>query len=240
VVSPTGEVLAKGYHRNYGALHAEREALKRLGWRAPGASLYVNLEPCCHYGKTPPCTEAIIEAGLARVVVGMVDPNPLVSGKGIEVLRKAGIGVEVGLLEEECRHLNRAFVHFVATNRPWVLVKWAQSLDGRIAVASGDSQWISCRESLRFAHRLRAEADAVMVGRGTVERDDCQLTVRLLKGRNPLRVVVDSKLSLSPDKRVFSPEVPTVLYTVSDDVERMSSFRMKGVEVVVLATTSSR
>ena len=240
VVSPDGEILSRGYHRRYGGLHAEREALKRLNWKAPGTTLYVNLEPCCHYGKTPPCTEAIIEAGVSRVVVGMVDPNPLVAGKGIDILRSAGIEVTVGVLEEECRHLNRAFVHFVTTGRPWVLVKWAQSLDGRIAVASGDSQWISCQEALRFAHRLRAQADAVLVGRGTVERDDCQLTVRLVRGENPLRVVVDSRLSLSPERKIFSSEVDTLLYTLVDDEEKIAPFRERGVEVVSLAGAGER
>jgi len=234
VVSPGGEVLAKGYHRRYGGLHAEREALKRLDWNAPGATLYVNLEPCCHHGKTPPCTDAILEAGVRRVVVGMVDPNPLVAGKGISILRKAGVEVATGVLEDESRHLNRAFVHFVTTGMPWVLVKWAQSLDGRIATAYGDSHWISCESSLKFAHSLRAEADAVMVGRETVERDDCQLTVRLVKGENPLRVVVDSQLTLSAGSRVFSPDAKTLLYTLSRDHERVSAFRERGVEVVCL------
>ncbi len=235
VVSPSNEVLSKGYHSRCGGLHAERVALKKLNWQAPDATLYVNLEPCCHHGKTPPCTEALIAAGVSKVVVGMVDPNPLVSGKGIETLRKAGIEVVVGVLEEECRYLNRAFVHFVTKGMPWVLVKWAQSLDGRIATASGDSRWISCDRSLRFAHRLRAEADAVMVGRETVERDDCQLTVRLVKGKNPMRVVLDSRLSLPPSRRVFSSDAKTLLYTVEKDERMISRFRERGVEVVSLA-----
>ena len=235
IVSSDGEVVSKGYHRRYGGLHAEREALKRLNWKAEGATVYVNLEPCCHYGKTPPCTEALIAAGVSKVVVGMVDPNPLVAGKGVETLRKAGIEVVVGVLEDECRHLNRAFLHFVATKRPWVLLKWAQSLDGRIAVASGESQWISCQESLRFAHRLRAEADAVLVGRGTVEQDDCQLTVRLVRGDDPLRVVIDSQLSLSPNLKVFSAPPETVVYTLSDNQERIVQLQRRGVEVVSLS-----
>ncbi len=232
VVSPEGEVVARGYHKRYGGLHAEREALKRLDWKAPGATLYVNLEPCCHHGKTPPCTEAVIQSGVARVVVGMEDPNPLVSGKGVRILRQAGIDVRVGVLEGQCRHLNRAFVHFVTTGRPWVLLKWAQSLDGRIAVSSGESEWISCEESLRFAHRLRAQADAVLVGRGTVQHDDCRLTVRMVRGSNPLRVVIDSQLSLSTDKKVFSSEAKTVVYTLSRDEGKIGALRSKGVEVV--------
>jgi diaminohydroxyphosphoribosylaminopyrimidine deaminase/5-amino-6-(5-phosphoribosylamino)uracil reductase len=234
VVSPDGEVLAKGYHRRYGGLHAEREALKRLNWRAEGATVYVNLEPCCHYGKTPPCTEALIEAGVSKVVVGMVDPNSLVAGKGISILRQAGVEVVLGVLEDECRHLNRTFIHFITTGTPWVLVKWAQSLDGRIATSSGDSRWISCESSLKFAHRLRAEADAVLVGRETVEMDDCQLTVRLVKGKNPLRVVLDSRLTLSPEKRVFSADARTLIYTLSEEKKRISDFQQRGVEVISL------
>ena len=234
VVDQKGRILARGYHRRYGGLHAEREALKKLDWRAPGATMYVNLEPCCHYGKTPPCTQAIIQGGIRRVVVGTLDPNPLVAGKGVEALRSAGIEVEVGVLEEECRDLNRAFFKWVTTGIPWVVLKWAQSLDGTMATASGHSQWISGPEALKYAHALRAESDAVLVGRETVALDDSRLTVRLVKGRDPLRVVLDTTLSLPLDLKVFSPPPSTLVFTLGGDKGKMEALRERGVEVVVL------
>ncbi len=240
VVDHQGRILARGYHRRYGDLHAEREALKKLNWKAPGATMYVTLEPCCHHGKTPPCTEAIIRAGIKRVVVGTLDPNPLVAGKGVEVLRGADIQVEVGTLEEECRDLNRAFFKWVTTGRPWVVLKWAQSLDGTMATAMGHSQWISGTEALKYAHRLRAASGAVLVGRETAALDDPQLSVRLVKGRDPLRVVLDTYLTLPMDRRFFATPPPTLVFTLEGDPARVGVLKGRGVEVVVLESSTGR
>jgi len=234
IVDQESRILARGYHRRYGALHAEREALKKLGWRAPGATMYVTLEPCCHHGKTPPCTEAIIQAGIKRVVVGTLDPNPLVAGNGVKILEEAGIRVDVGILEEECRDLNRAFLKWITTGLPWVVLKWAQSLDGTVATASGHSRWISGPEALRYAHRLRSESDAVLVGRETAALDDPQLTVRLVKGRDPLRVVLDTHLTLPLDLKLFTTPPPTLVFTKEGDQKKTKALEKKGVEVVVL------
>ncbi len=233
VVDQKERVLAQGCHRCYGELHAEREVLKKLDWMAPGATMYVNLEPCCHYGKTPPCTEAIIHAGIKRVVVGTLDPNPLVAGKGVEALRSAGVQVDVGVLEEECQDLNRAFFKWITTGLPWVVLKWAQSLDGTMATASGHSQWISGPEALKYAHGLRAISDAVLVGRETATLDDPQLTVRLVKGKDPLRVVLDTHLTLSSDRKLFTTPPPTLVFTLKGDSTKIEGLKRKGVEVVV-------
>lgn len=196
VIVREGKVVGKGYHRGYGGPHAEVEALSRVQGPLEGATLYVNLEPCCHYGKTPPCTQAILEAGIREVVVGTLDPNPLVKGKGVEELRRAGVSVRVGVLEKECREVNRVFFHWMENKRPWVTIKWAQSVDGCVATAQGDSKWISSEASRRLAHELRAEHDAILVGAGTVRRDDPELTVRYVKGRDPLRVILTMSLDL--------------------------------------------
>ena len=234
IVDREGRILAKGYHRRFGGLHAEREALKKLNWKAPGATMYVTLEPCCHYGKTPPCTEAIIQAGIKRVVVGTLDPNPLVAGKGVKILEEAGIQVDTGVLEEACRELNRAFFKWVTTGLPWVLLKWAQSIDGTIATASGHSQWISGPAALKYAHRLRALSDAVLVGRKTAAIDNPRLTVRLMKGKDPLRVVLDTHLSLPLDRELFTTPPPTLIFTLAQDPKKTELLKRRGVEVVVL------
>ena len=234
VVHPdSGEVIAKGYHKAWGKPHAEREALKKAGELAKGAYLYVTLEPCCHYGKTPPCTEAIIEAGIKRVVCGIRDPNPIACN-GLEVLKEKGIEVKTGVLEEKIKYLTRFFLSRILRKRPWVIVKVAQSLDGRIAVSSGDSKWISGERALKFAHKLRAISDAILVGKNTVLIDNPELTVRLVKGKNPLRIVLDTKAELNPDFKVFevSRNKRTIL-CCGEDVpeERLSPFRRKGVEI---------
>lgn len=234
ITDQQGNILATGYHRRYGDLHAEREALKRLEWKAPGTIMYVNLEPCCHHGKTPPCTEAIIASGIKEVAIGTLDPNPLVTRKGVEILRGAGVRVKTGILEEECRELNKVYFKWITTGLPYVILKWAQSIDGRIATIRGDSRWISGQEALRYAHRLRARADAVLVGRETVDKDDPQLTVRLVKGRNPLRVILDSNLTLSLDRKAFSTPPSTLVFTLSKDQRKIEALRGRGIEVVVL------
>ena len=189
-----GKVIATGFHRIAGEDHAEIVALKRAGAKAKGATLYINLEPCSHYGRTPPCSRALIRAGIKEVVAGMKDPNPLVAGRGFRELRRGGIQVRAGLLEQECRTLNEAFIKYITRQLPFVTLKLAASLDGKIAAVSGDAHWISSEASRRMVHELRNQVDAVVTGVGTVIADDPQLTCRIPNGRNPWRVILDSRL----------------------------------------------
>jgi diaminohydroxyphosphoribosylaminopyrimidine deaminase/5-amino-6-(5-phosphoribosylamino)uracil reductase len=194
VLAHGNKIIGTGFHRFAGADHAEIEALRNAGGRARGATLYINLEPCSHYGRTPPCVGALIGAGIKEVVAGMEDPNPLVSGRGFSQLKRAGIRVRTGILEEECRLLNEAFVKFITRRLPFVTLKLAASLDGKIAAAGGDARWISDSTSRLAVHRLRDRTDAVLVGAGTVLKDDPQLTCRVAGGRNPWRVILDGRL----------------------------------------------
>ena len=196
VVVRGGKIIATGYHQHAGKDHAEIVALRRAGEKVRGSTLVLNLEPCSHEGRTPPCTHSLIRSGVKRVVVGMVDPNPLVSGRGIRRLRRAGIKVHVGPLETECRRLNEAFIKFITRRIPFVILKLAASLDGKIATFTGDSQWISGTASRAYAHRLRNQVDAVVVGVETVISDNPKLTCRIRGGRNPYRVVLDSRLRI--------------------------------------------
>jgi diaminohydroxyphosphoribosylaminopyrimidine deaminase / 5-amino-6-(5-phosphoribosylamino)uracil reductase len=189
-----GKIIATGFHRIAGADHAEIVALKRAGAKAKGSTLYINLEPCSHYGRTPPCSRALIRAGIKEVVAGMKDPNPLVGGKGFRKLKRAGINVRVGLLEQECRTLNEAFIKYITRQLPFVTLKLAASLDGKIATMTGDARWISSEDSRRMVHQLRNEVDAVVTGVRTIIADDPQLTCRIPRGRNPWRVILDSRL----------------------------------------------
>lgn len=207
------KIVGAGYHRRAGADHAEIVALARAGDKARGATLYLNLEPCSHYGRTPPCTLSLIRAGIKKVVAGMADPNPLVSGSGIRKLRQAGIEVRVGVLEEECRRLNEAFSKYITRRLPFVILKIAASLDGKIATSSGDSRWITGPEARRHVHSLRNQVDAVLVGAGTVITDDPQLTCRIPGGRNPLRVVVDGHLRIPTTARLLREPGKTILVT---------------------------
>lgn len=191
-----GRIIATGYHQRAGGDHAEIVALKRAGERARGATLYLNLEPCNHQGRTPPCTLSLIRAGVKRVVAGMVDPNPLVSGRGLRRLSRAGIQARVGVLEEECRRLNEAFKKYITRRSPFVILKLAASLDGKIATSTGDSQWITETASRNYVHSLRNQVDAVLVGIGTVLADNPRLTCRLPGGRNPWRVILDGRLRI--------------------------------------------
>jgi diaminohydroxyphosphoribosylaminopyrimidine deaminase/5-amino-6-(5-phosphoribosylamino)uracil reductase len=196
-------IVARGYHHRFGEIHAEIDCLRRYRGNARGTVLYVNLEPCCHQGKTPPCVDAIIESGIRRVFVGMKDPNPRVSGRGIAKLRGAGIQVVVGILEREAAELNRRFARHITTGLPYVHLKVAQTLDGRIGWPGGPSRSISSPSSRRLVHTWRSIEDAVLVGAGTVRSDDPSLTVRMTRGRNPHVVVLDGKLTSSPTARVF-------------------------------------
>ncbi|HLT45969.1 MAG TPA: bifunctional diaminohydroxyphosphoribosylaminopyrimidine deaminase/5-amino-6-(5-phosphoribosylamino)uracil reductase RibD, partial [Rubricoccaceae bacterium] len=211
LVGPAGEVLGEGWHRAWGGPHAEVEAVRDAEARGHGdrlaeATLYVSLEPCSHHGKTPPCTDLVLEKRIPRVVVAHEDPFPAVGGRGLARLRAAGVDVTVGVLEREAKRLNEAFLRHVAAGRPLVTLKWAQTLDGQVATASGDSRWVSSEASRTLVHRWRAEADAVLVGAGTARADDPRLTVRHVDGRQPLRVVLDRTGALPTSLRLFSDE----------------------------------
>ena len=203
VVVRKDEVIAEGYHEKYGEFHAERNALTYCQSETKGASLYVTLEPCCHYGKTPPCTEIIIEKGIKKVFVGILDPNPVVAGRGIKMLQEAGIEVEIGLCEEEIREMNKVFLKYITTRRPYVLMKTAMTLDGKIAAHTGDSKWVTCEESRKMVHELRSEYLGVVVGIGTVLADDPMLTCRLEgEHHQPIRIVLDSDLRIPVDSQL--------------------------------------
>ena len=242
VIVRDGAVVGRGWHKKAGTPHAEVHALNDAGDLAAGADAYVTLEPCSHYGKTPPCAKALIEARVARVFVGMVDPNPLVAGNGIEMLRGAGIEVEVGILEGECRELNRPFIKWIQTRRPYVILKSAVTLDGKTATASGDSKWITSDRARRDVHRLRGRVDAIMVGVGTVVKDDPLLNCRVPGGKDPLRVVVDSTLRIPLHAAVLGvrSDAGTVIATCSDDRSRMESVAARGAEILICKESGGR
>ncbi len=233
VVVKRGKVVGKGFHPRAGEPHAEVFALREAGDKARGATIYVTLEPCHHFGRTPPCTQAILEAGIARVVIGCRDPNPKAQG-GADFLAEKGLEVVTGVLEKECAELCRFFLKAVKKGLPWIIAKAAMSLDGRIATRSGDSKWITGEKARRFGHRLRDIVDAILVGRGTVEADDPSLTCRLPRGRDPARIVLDTNLSLSPEKKIFNlaSSAPTIIACGEDaPKEREKLFKEKGVWV---------
>ena len=206
VIVKDGRIIGEGWHERYGQWHAERNALRNCVGDPRGATMYVTLEPCCHHGKTPPCAEALVESGLARVVVGMKDPNPLVAGKGIARLREAGIEVECGLEEETLREQNRVFLKYIQTRRPWVVMKTAMTLDGKIATRAGDSRWVTGEAARTEGHELRSRLMAIMVGIGTALADNPLLTCRIegREVRQPVRVVVDSQARLPLDSRLVA------------------------------------
>ncbi len=237
VVVKDGRIVGKGYHVRAGSPHAEVVALARAGELARGATLYVNLEPCCHQGRTPPCVDEIISKGISRVVASVEDPNPVVSGKGLSRLKEAGLKVEVGLLKERAQRLNEAFFKFIRTGRPFVILKGAMSLDGKIATTGGESRWITGEEARRYVHRLRDQVDAILVGVGTILRDDPLLTTRLpnRKGKDPIRVIVDSQARIPWNARVLkvgshSPTIIAVSEGVSGD--RLEGLKRMGAKIL--------
>ena len=206
VVVKNNNIVGEGYHQYPGGPHAEVYALEKAGEKAKGGTLYVNLEPCSHYGKTPPCSLKVIKSGIKRVVIGIEDPNPVVSGRGIEQLRNNGIDVKVGVMEEEARRLNEIFIKYITTNYPFVLLKTAQTMDGYIATKTGDSKWITNEKSRTKGHHLRHKVDAILVGSGTVLSDNPRLTTRLShgNGKDSIRVVLDSKLEIPLDAKILN------------------------------------
>lgn len=236
VVVKDGRILATGYHARCGQLHAERAALQNCTEDPAGGTLYVTLEPCCHHGRQPPCTDAILEAGLARVVVGSGDPNPQVAGKGIGILRSAGVEVTEGVLAEECTALNSVFFHYIRTGRPYVVLKYAMTLDGKLAAYTGASQWITGPEARAHVHRQRGRYRSILVGVGTVLADDPQLTCRLDGGRDPLRIVCDTHLRTPLTAQVVrtAAQTPTLLATCCQDAEKIAAYEAAGCQVLTL------
>ena len=237
VIVKDDEIVGEGYHEKFGKAHAEVNALTAAGDEAIGATMYVSLEPCNHTGKTGPCTEKIFEAGIARVVVAMVDPNPKVNHKGIDYLRSKGIVVVGNVLEEQARELNRAYAKFIQSGEPYILLKVAQTLDGRIASSSGHSKWVTSEDSRSASHKMRAQYDAILVGIGTVLMDDPHLTVRKAKGISPKRIVLDSQLRVPLDANVLSDESPNktiIVTTNSASKEKIGRIVDRGSTVLVL------
>jgi len=237
-----GRMVGEGYHAKAGEAHAEIVAIQRAREESRGAILYLNLEPCAHYGKTPPCAPQVIEAGVKRVVIGMEDPNPLVKGKGIEILRRAGIDVEVGILEKECRRFNEAFCKYILKKEPFVILKAAATWDAKIATRNGDSKWISGETSRRFVQKLRNQVDGVLVGIGTVLKDNPLLTTRIRGGRDPYRIVLDSRLKISEEARVIgTPPSKAIIATTTlapgDKIERLEK---RGVQILIVDAKEGR
>lgn len=236
VIVKEGRIIGEGWHEHYGGLHAERNAFLHCSEDAAGATLYVTLEPCCHYGKTPPCTEAVIGHRIARVVVGMKDPNPLVAGKGIAMLRAAGIEVVTGVEEVKIREQNRIFLKYITTGRPWVVMKTAMTLDGKIATRTGDSRWVTGEAARNRVQQMRSEYMGIMVGIGTVLADDPLLNCRMEgEVRQPVRIVVDSRLRIPEDSQLVRTAAAyrTILaYTEREDQEKLDRLTRLGIEPV--------
>lgn len=245
VIVKDGKVIGEGYHKKAGTAHAEVHALNAAGENAKGATLYTNLEPCCHWGRTPPCTAALINAGIAHVYVAEVDPNPSVAGKGVQQLQNAGINVHMGVCEQEASDLNEVHRKYIQTGKPFVILKTAMSLDGKIATASGESQWITSKASRQRGHEVRDAVDAILVGRGTVERDNPSLTTRLQdrEGQDAIRIVLDSYGRTHTEARIFNAESDAgVIVAVTAEAPRknVNALEKAGAEVITVPASHSK
>ena len=243
VIVKGGRVIGQGYHQKYGQPHAEVNAIASAKEDVTGATLYVTLEPCSHFGKTAPCSDLLIDKNIKRVVVGTLDPNPLVAGKGIEKLRSNGIEVVTGVLEEESQKLNEIFIKYIVTKEPFVVMKNAMSLDGKIATVTGESQWISGESSRKKVHSLRHELAGIMVGIETIIKDDPQLTSRTLNSRNPIRIVVDSQLRIPIASKVLTQQdkAKTIVATTRRaNKEKLDTLKQMGIEVLVTKEKGGR
>lgn len=234
VIVKDGRIIGEGYHAMYGHLHAERNAIASLKESAKGATLYVTLEPCCHYGKTPPCTDAVLKNRIARVVIGSRDPNPKAAGKGAKLLRKAGVEVEEDFMREECDALNPVFFHYITTKTPYVVMKYAMTADGRIATKTGASKWITGEASRMEVQRMRGRYMGIMTGIGTVLQDDPLLNVRVEGKRSPIRIICDSALRIPLDSRICrtAEKYPTIIACTRYGEEKKTELEMMGVEVI--------
>lgn len=236
VVVKDGKIVTEGYHEKYGGYHAERNALNKYAGDLKGAELYVTLEPCCHQGKTPPCTECIIERGIEKVYIGSMDPNPLVAGKGAEILRNHGVEVETGILEEECRELNEIFFSYITSGIPFVAMKYAMTMDGKIASNTGDSRWVTGEVARHHVHQLRKQYSAIMVGIGTILMDDSILNCRIEEGVDPVRVICDSCLRIPLDSKIVQTagDIPTIVAHAERNHEKEAALLTAGVELIRL------
>ena len=242
VIVKDGHIIGEGYHARYGKPHAERNAIASLTESAEGATLYVTLEPCCHYGKTPPCTEAIIDQKIGKVVIGSRDPNPLVGGKGAALLRQHGIIVEEDFLKEECDELNPVFFHYMTTKTPYVVMKYAMTADGRIATKTGASKWITGEAARQQVQWMRHQYMGILVGIGTVLADDPLLTVRQKGWRSPVRIICDSHLQIPLDCRIVqtASDYPTIVACAAADTEKINQLTRHGIQVEVLPGEDGR
>lgn len=243
VIVKNGEIIGEGFHRKYGELHAERDALKNCqerGNNPAGATIYVTLEPCCHFGKQPPCTYAIVESGIAKVVVGSRDPNPLVHGKGNEYLRKHGVEVIEDFLKDECDALNAIFFHYITTNRPYIALKYAMTLDGKIATKTGESKWISGEKSRGEVQKLRNRYAGILCGIGTVLKDNPMLNCRIKSGNNPVRIICDSHLKIPLECNIVQTanKIKTIVAALDSKekvfVEKKIALEEKNIEILVV------
>lgn len=239
VVVKDGRIISEGYHEEYGGYHAERNALINYKDEVSGADLYVNLEPCCHNGRTPPCTDIIIEKKIKRVYVGCLDSNPLVAGKGVDVLRRHGIEVETSILEKECRDLNEVFFHYIENKMPFVVMKYAMTLDGKIACEGGDSRWVTGEESRKEVQRLRNRYKGIMVGIGTVLADDPMLNCRIAGGINPVRIICDSSLRLPVDSQIAktAKEQKTIVAYCRGDEKKVEQLEKMNIQMFRVSKT---
>lgn len=243
VLVKNGEIVGRGYHQSFGGAHAEIHAINEAGANGKGATLYVSMEPCAHYGKTAPCVDAIITAGIGKVVTTLIDPNPITSGKGMQKLKEAGIEVVLGVMEAQAKKLNAPFFKLMQKGLPYVMVKWAMSLDGKIATHTGDSRWITSEESRAYVHQIRAKVDGIMVGINTVLRDDPLLTCRLEGGRNPKRIIIDSKASLPLNSRLLKTiSESEIIVAVNKNArhERIEKLEQLGCKIIQTRDTSDR
>lgn len=236
VIVKDGKIIGQGWHEKYGGWHAERNALSNCSESPNGSTMYVTLEPCCHYGKTPPCTQAILQSGIKKVVIGSLDPNTLVSGKGAAILREAGVDVVIGVLQDKCIELNKVFFHYIKTKTPYVVMKYAMTMDGKIATASGESKWITKRKARKQVHKSRNQYTSIMVGVGTVIADNPSLTCRTHGGRNPIRIICDTYLRTPLESTIVTTakEVRTIIATASDDPDKHKPYLSNGCEILVI------
>ncbi len=234
VIVKNGRIIGQGYHRKYGELHAEREALAACTEEPEGAYIYVTLEPCCHYGKQPPCVNAILEAGIRRVIIGSSDPNPLVAGKGIRILKDHGIEVTENILKEECDKLNEAFFYYIQNKKPYVVMKYAMTMDGKIAAYTGESKWVTGEVARIHVQKQRLKYTGIMVGVGTVLADDPMLTCRLENSRNPVRIICDSHLRTPLTSKIVrtAKTIPTILASSSKDQQKIKNYEELGCQVL--------
>lgn len=241
VIVKGNKIIGRGYHKRAGSKHAEILAIESAGRRAKGATLYINLEPCVHYGRTPPCAPEVIKAGIKRTVVAMQDPNPLVNGKGIDKLKKEGVKVQTGILEEKAKSMNEAYIKYITQKMPFVMLKWAMSVDGKIATYTGDSKWISCETSRDLTHKLRGKIDAVLIGIGTLLKDNPQLTTHGKGVKEPKRIIVDEKGKIPLDCKLLKTEGGQVIIATTNKIskEKTEGLKKRGVETIVVKTKNN-